>query len=270
MKLTLNPGGLKQSGLRILLTNDDGIHAPGLTVLREIANELSDDVWVVAPETEQSGGSRSLTLSDPLRVRHIDDRTFAVNGTPTDCILMGIAKLVDGKRPDLVLSGVNRGQNIADDVTYSGTIAGAMEGSCSGIASIALSQAFADDKNDEPKWQTGRVFAPQVIARLLDLGWPKNSILNLNFPNLEPEEVAGVRLTSQSLRNKQPTHIDERIDARGKSYYWIGYANREELDQKGGDINALLEGYISVTPLHLNLTDEKLLAVLTKKFTISG
>jgi len=162
MKLSRNPGNLKRKDLRILLTNDDGIHAHGLQVLRDIAAELSDDVWVVAPETEQSGGSRSLTLSDPLRVRHIDERTFAVNGTPTDCTLMGVAKLIEGKRPDLVLSGVNRGQNIADDVTYSGTVAGAMEGSCSGIASIALSQAFSSDRNQEPKWQTAAAFAAQI------------------------------------------------------------------------------------------------------------
>ena len=267
MKLSRNPGELKRKDLRILLTNDDGIHAQGLAVLRQIAAELSDDIWVVAPETEQSGGSRSLTLSDPLRVRHIDERTFAVNGTPTDCTLMGVAKLIRGRRPDLVLSGVNRGQNIADDVTYSGTVAGAMEGSCAGISSIALSQAFSSDRGAEPKWQTARTYAAQVVARMLDIGWRKNVIINLNFPDVEPEDVRGVKITHQSLRNKLPTHIDERIDARGHTYYWIGYANRDEPPQDEGDITALAQGYVALTPLHLNLTDEHCLAEITKKFT---
>jgi len=267
MKLSRTPGNLKQKDLRILLTNDDGIHAQGLEVLRQIAAELSDDIWVVAPETEQSGGSRSLTLADPLRVRHIDERTFAINGTPTDCILVGVAKLIKGRQPDLVLSGVNRGQNIADDVTYSGTVAGAMEGSCAGISSIALSQAFSSRRSSEPCWQTARAFAPQIIARLLDVGWQKNIIINLNFPDEKPEDVKGVKLTPQSLRNKLPTHIDERIDARGNTYYWIGYANRDDPQQDEGDIIALAQGYVTLTPLHLNLTAERALADIMKKFT---
>jgi len=268
MKLSRDPGCLKRKNLRILLTNDDGIHAHGLEVLRQIAAELSDDVWVVAPETEQSGGSRSLTLSDPLRVRRINERTFAVNGTPTDCVLMGVVKLVEGRRPDLVLSGVNHGQNIADDITYSGTVAGAMEGSCAGISSIALSQAFSFDRGAKPEWQTAQAYAPQIIARMLDIGWRKDVILNLNFPDQKPDNVEGVKLTNQSLRNKLPTHIDERIDARGNTYYWIGYANRDAPQPKEGDITALAQGYVTLTPLHLNLTAERSLAELTKKFTI--
>jgi len=269
MILSAKPGSLKRENLRILLTNDDGIHARGLDVLCQIAAELSDDVWVVAPETEQSGGSRSLTLSDPLRVRRIEDRTFAVNGTPTDCVLMGVAKLIEGRQPDLVLSGVNHGQNIADDVTYSGTIAGAMEGSCSGISSIALSQAFGSSREDDLKWQTATTFAPQIIARLLDAGWQKDVIININFPNAEPDQVKGVKLTNQSLRNKLPTHIDERIDARGNTYYWIGVANRDNPRPDEGDITALADGYVSLTPLHLNLTAKESLSELGKKFTFS-
>lgn len=269
MKLDRAPQNLKRENLRILISNDDGIHARGLDVMREIAAELSDDVWVVAPETEQSGGSRSLTLSDPLRVRQIDERTFAVNGTPTDCVLMGTVKLVPGRKPDLILSGVNRGQNIADDVTYSGTIAAAMEGACTGIPAIALSQSFAATRQEEPKWESAIAFGPQIIANMLDMGWDKASVLNLNFPDVMPDDIKGVRLTHQSVRNKTPTHIDERIDARGRTYYWIGYAQREATEQTGGDIAALAAGYISVTPLHLDLTDGKTLDNLTKKFTNS-
>ena len=270
MELTSNPGDLKRKNLRILITNDDGIHAHGLEVLRQIAAELSDDIWIVAPETEQSGGSRSLTLSDPLRVRRIDERTFAVNGTPTDCTLMGVVKLVEGRRPDLVLSGVNHGQNIADDITYSGTVAGAMEGSCAGIPSIALSQAFSSTRTNEPNWATAQTFAPQIIARMLDIGWQTNIIINLNFPDTKPEDVKGLKITNQSLRNKLPTHIDERIDARGSTYYWIGYANRDEPQPEEGDITALAQGYVALTPLHLNLTAERTLAELQKKFTNCG
>ncbi len=270
MKLSFNPGDLKRKNLRILLTNDDGIHAHGLEVLRQIAAALSDDVWIVAPETEQSGGSRSLTLSDPLRVRRIDERTFAVNGTPTDCTLMGVVKLVEGKRPDLVLSGVNHGQNIADDITYSGTVAGAMEGSCAGIPSIALSQAFASRRSNEPHWATAQTFGPQIISRMMDIGWQTDIIINLNFPDTQPEDVKGIKITNQSLRNKLPTHIDERIDARGSTYYWIGYANRDEPQPKEGDITALAQGYVALTPLHLNLTARRTLTELQKKFTICG
>ena len=140
--------------MRILLTNDDGIHAPGLGVLEEIARALSDDVWVVAPETDQSGVSHSLSLNDPLRLREIDERHFAVKGTPTDCVIMGIRHILDEKGADLVLSGVNRGRNAAEDVTYSGTVAGAMEGTVLGIPSFALSQAYSFSTKSLPLWET--------------------------------------------------------------------------------------------------------------------
>src|SRR5580658_7485401 len=138
--------------MRILVTNDDGIHAPGLVAAEKIARALCGDVWVVAPETEQSGASHSLTLALPLRLREIDSRRFAVSGTPTDCVMMAIAELMTDSRPTLVLSGVNRGANLADDVTYSGTIAGAMEGTALGVPSIALSQAFGMSEGREVDW----------------------------------------------------------------------------------------------------------------------
>ncbi len=138
--------------MRILITNDDGIHAPGLSVLERIAAKLSDDVLVVAPEYDQSGVAHSLSLNDPLRLRKISERRFAVKGTPTDCIIMGVRSIMQGERPDLVLSGVNRGQNIADDITYSGTVAGAMEGTMLGIPSIALSQCYGPEGHDAMHW----------------------------------------------------------------------------------------------------------------------
>src|SRR5690606_21061695 len=166
--------------LRILLTNDDGIHAEGLAVLERIARTISDDIWVVAPETDQSGFAHSLSLSEPLRMRKIDDRHYALRGTPTDCVIMGIRKVMDSP-PDLILSGVNSGSNIADDVTYSGTIAGAMEGTLLGIRSIALSQAY--DVSEEGRivpWDTVEELAPPLLKRLLETSLPSGVFLNLN------------------------------------------------------------------------------------------
>src|SRR5215470_2344852 len=153
--------------MRILLTNDDGIDAPGLHALREIARQLSEDVWVFAPETNQSGASHSLTLHEPLRMRRIAERAFAIRGTPTDSVIMGVRHVLKDAPPDLVLSGVNRGGNMAEDVTYSGTIAGAFEGTILGIRSIALSQARSEAGRKSIKWHKGLAHAPGLIARLL-------------------------------------------------------------------------------------------------------
>src|SRR5438874_10584610 len=178
--------------MRILITNDDGIHAPGLDVCEEIARALSDDVWVVAPETDQSGVSHSLSLNDPLRLREIDERHFAVKGTPTDCVIMGVRHLMQERGPDLVLAGVNRGQNVAEDVTYSGTIAGAMEGTILGIPSIALSQAYGATTRQRPFWQTAVRHSPDLIRRIVDTGTPRNVLVNVNFPDCTPEDERGV------------------------------------------------------------------------------
>ena len=159
--------------MRILLTNDDGIHADGLEALERIAAQLSDDVWVVAPEYEQSGASRALTLADPIRVRQLSERRFATTGTPTDCVMLGINDLVPGGRPDLVLSGVNRGANLAEDVTMSGTVAGAIEGMALGVPSIALSQAMTYFHDEVvAHWETAEHFGPGIVQRLLEIGWP--------------------------------------------------------------------------------------------------
>src|SRR5690606_11475479 len=164
--------------MRILLTNDDGIHAEGLAVLERIARELTDDVWVVAPETDQSGLAHSLTLSEPLRLRKIDDRHFALRGTPTDCVIMGVRSLMPEK-PDIVLSGVNGGSNMADDVTYSGTVAGAMEGTLLGIRSFALSQAYnvADGGRIVP-WEVAEAHGPALLKRLIDTKLPEGVLVN--------------------------------------------------------------------------------------------
>jgi 5'-nucleotidase len=246
--------------MRILVTNDDGIHAPGLAAAERIARALTDDVWIVAPETEQSGASHSLTLTMPLRLREIETRRFAVTGTPTDCVMMAVAHLMPDARPTLVISGVNRGSNIADDVTYSGTIAGAMEGCALGIPSVALSQAYGFGEDWKTvRWDCGETHGPRVIEKLIGIGWPSDVLLNINFPDCAPEDVKGVEVTEQGKRDLQTATLDRRIDARGNPYFWIGFKRVRSDPPKGSDLRAIYEGRISVTPLHLNLTERRVL-----------
>jgi 5'-nucleotidase len=241
--------------MRILVTNDDGIHAPGLGVAERIAHALSDDVWVVAPETEQSGASHSLTLTVPLRLRQIDARRFAVTGTPTDCVMMAIAEVMADARPTLLLSGVNRGSNLADDITYSGTIAGAMEGAALGVPSIALSQAYGFGGARDVDWSSAEVHGPRVIERLVAIGWPTDVLINMNFPDGGAQSVRGVEVTAQGKRDLQTAMLDRRIDARGVPYYWIGFKRGRSDPPEGSDLSAIYRKRISVTPLHLNLTE---------------
>lgn len=255
---------------RILITNDDGIHAPGLKSLEKIAKALSDDVWVVAPEQEQSGAGRSLTLSDPIRVRKVSARRFAVKGTPTDCVLMAVRHLMAETPPVLILSGVNRGQNIADDVTYSGTIAAAMEGTALGIPSIAMSQAYGFTDGALLKWGTAEYFGPEVIRSLLAQGWPENVLINVNFPDMPHGDVKGVRVTKQGKRDQSNLKIEEREDGRGHPYFWFGFNKVPSKPKQDTDLHAVYSGYISVTPLHLNLshtaTQKRLSASLNMSF----
>ena len=202
--------------MRILLTNDDGIAADGLAALRRIAAELSDDVWVCAPEQEQSGAGRALTLSEPVRVREIAPKVFAVSGTPTDCAMIAIQELMPDRRPDLVLSGVNRGQNVAESVTLSGTVAGALQGMAMGVPSIALSQALMRyDEKFVASFAVAEHFGPGLIQRLLAVGWPEKVILNVNFPPVEVEDVEGVSVTQQGARDHHHLHFQRRTDPRG-------------------------------------------------------
>jgi 5'-nucleotidase len=241
--------------MRILLTNDDGIHAQGLAALEAMARDISDDVWICAPETEQSGASRSLTLSEPLRVRRLDARRFAVRGTPTDCVMLGVQHLVEGAKPDLVLSGVNRGLNAAEDVTMSGTVAGAVEGMALGIPAIALSQmmgAYTEDNRQD--FAPAEAFGGALIARLVEAGWPDEVILNVNFPIGPVSRVESVEVTRQGFRDVSIRYAERRTDLRGRSYYWLGYRNTPSRPAEGTDLRAAYEGRISVTPLHIDLT----------------
>ena len=251
--------------MRILCSNDDGIHASGLATLESVARELAEDVWTVAPEVDQSGMSRSITLTRPLRVRKVADRRYAVDGTPTDCVQLGVSHLVTEGQPDLILSGVNNGQNIAEDVTVSGTIAVAFQGMTLGIPSIALSLTRGD--RDAARWHTAAAHAPAIIRKLLEQGWPSDVVININFPDCEPDEVQGVEIVRQGRREKIELYAEERTDLRQRRYYWFGFNGHPHEPEPGTDIRAIYENKISVTPLHLSLTHEDAKAALETAFT---
>src|SRR5215471_15462935 len=256
--------GRYSAPMRILLTNDDGIDSPGLNALRPIASELSQDVWVVAPETTQSGASHSLTLHEPLRLRHIDERAFAVRGTPTDSVIMGVRHVLKNQMPDLVLSGVNSGANMAEDVTYSGTIAGAFEGTILGIRSMALSQAYGIEGRKAIKWHTVLAHAPGLIRKLLAVDWAPSSVMNINFPDREPDDVVATLVTTQGKRDPGLLQIEERRDTWGNPYYWLAFERRRSATQEGTDLWAVYSGHISVTPLFLNLTHASMRETLVR------
>ena len=253
--------------MKILCTNDDGVYARGLEALEKIAREISDDVWIVAPQEEQSGAARALTLAHPIRMRKYDDRRFAVSGTPSDAVLMAVDKII-GEKPDLILSGVNNGQNVAEDVTVSGTIAGAFQGMSLGVPSIALSLARLDRAH--AKWATPEAHGARIVKTLIETGWPADVVVNVNFPDREPNNVAGVEVTRQGHRDAVQLFAEERKDLRGGTYYWYGYTGELSDPPAGTDLRAIYEGRISITPLHLALTHEEAMTPLSRAFAENG
>ena len=239
---------------RILITNDDGVNAPGLRVLERIAKSLSDDVWVVAPETNQSGASHSLTLQRPLRVRDygLDKNWYAVDGTPTDCVLLAVHSILDDKPIDLVLSGINWGANLGEDVTYSGTVAGAMEATLYGIKAFALSQVYRG--RHDIRWRTSETFAPDIIKTLFAQDWTDDLLINVNFPDCEPEEVIGRKVTFQGRRGGDSDPLEERFDPRGHPYVWIGLQSFGTSFEPGSDLQAIVDQKVSITPISMDLT----------------
>lgn len=247
---------------RILVTNDDGYQAQGIKILEKVARGLSRDVWVVAPETEQSAVSHSLTIRRPLRIRKIKDQCYAVDGTPTDCVMLAVQRIMKEEKPTLCLSGINGGGNLGEDVTYSGTIAAAMEATLLGVPAIALSQHINHPR--PPHWRTAEAFAAKLIRQLVTVAWPKNTLMNLNFPDVPAKSVKGVQVAPQG-RHKIGDDLHEHHDPRGVPYYWIGSMRQEDAAQTGTDIAAVRAGWISVTPLYLNLTHRPMLKLLKKK-----
>ena len=247
--------------MRILLTNDDGVNARGLKVLEGIARKFSDDIWIVAPTEEQSGAGRSLTLTLPVRVRKLGERRFCVTGTPTDAVMMAIAHIMKDHRPDLILSGVNRGGNLGEDVTYSGTVSAAMEGALAGIPSIALSQVLNRDRmGDAVPFAAAEAWAEQVLQPLLAQPMEARTLVNINFPALTPSEVGGVRVVRQGLRDYGRLRLVQRTDPRGYEYFWFGLGPMTQTPGHSTDLETVADGFISVTPLHLDLTHEPSLA----------
>lgn len=252
--------------MRILVTNDDGIHAPGLAVLEDIANALSDDVWICAPSEEQSGAGHSLTLNRPVRLHEHGPRRYAVSGTPTDSVMMALRTVMDGA-PDLILSGINRGANLADDITYSGTVSAAIEGALAGIRSIALSQVYArEGMADDVPFDAAREWAQKVIAPLLDSPATPRTLININFPPLKASQIKGIRVTRQGFHDYSRGSVVEGRDPRGYKYYWFGLHAIEHTLDHGTDLEAIDEGYISVTPLQLDLTHHEALPALADAF----
>jgi len=249
--------------MRILVTNDDGIDAPGLAILEEAARSISNDVWVVAPATEQSGQSQALTLIDPLRIAQVGERRYAVDGTPADCVTMAL-HVAMGRAPDLVLSGINQGFNIADDMPYSGTVGAALHAATAGIRAIAFSQAYTrlGQEDEEDIWDASRVHCAETLRTLLAVEQPQGTALNVNFPPVPADRVAGMAVVSQGMRSVHDVYVDDRIDARGHPYYWVRFRREAGDAPEETDLGALAAHRIAVTPLRADLTDAASLAPL--------
>ncbi len=248
---------------RILVSNDDGIESPGLKLLVKLARVFTDDVWVCAPETEQSGASHSLTITRPLRIRKLGARRYAVDGTPTDCVLLAVNGFMRGRRPDLMFSGINAGGNMGEDVIYSGTVAAALEATLLGVPAIAFSQHSPSGMRFA--WPTAAAYLPRVVRRLVARGWPSNTLINVNFPDLPPNRVRGIQVTAQG-RRKIGDNLVERLDPRGRPYCWIGPMRDEQRTRRGTDVKAVVDGYVSVTPVFFDLTSRRVLTRLRKAF----
>lgn len=258
---------------RILITNDDGITADGIKILRSIANEFSNDVWVVAPEHEKSGASHALSFQNELTLKKYEDKSFSVNGTPSDCVAIGISNVLKDKRPDIILSGINSGCNVGEDVTYSGTIAAAMEGLIRRIPSIAISQNYEAGKKNQISWDSSQFFLKNLLVDLTNQGWSNNVFMNINFPYCSAEKVKSIQVTTQGNRDTDDLIINE-VEA---SKFRFGLRRRLEENAKLNlpplnegikgymtDVEAIANQHISVTPFHLDLTHHKSLEDLKK------
>lgn len=238
-----------------MLTNDDGIDAPGMQVMEEIAARIAREVWVVAPEHDQSGQSHAISLHHALRVSERGPRRFAVTGTPGDCAAMGLCHIMQDNPPQLVLSGVNRGLNLGMETVFSGTVGGAMTAMMLGVPALALSQAFS--RRDAVPWDTARTLGSEVIDKLLALGWGKRAVLNINFPPLPADQAGPVILARQGEGMVAGMHVETRTDPRGMTYHWLNF-RRGELEQgPESDYSALRAGHIVVTPLRYDRTDSE-------------
>ena len=253
--------------MRILLTNDDGVNAPGLKILEKIARQFSDDIWIVAPAEENSGAGHSLTLTRPVRIRQHGDKHYSVAGTPTDSVMMALGVIMKDTRPDLVLSGVNRGANLGDDITYSGTVSAAMEGALAGVRSIAMSQVYGKEgMGDAVPFSAAEAWGAKVLEPLLKMDFTPRTLINVNFPALAPDAVKGIQVARQGFHDYSRGSIVKGTDPRGYDYYWFGLHGVEHTSGHDTDLEVVDDGYISVTPLHLDLTHHAALGSLATAF----
>lgn len=264
------PADLKNA--RILIANDDSIHAEGIKVLEEIVRAITPNVWVVAPETQMSAAGHSLTIHLPLRIKQYDDRHYSVSGTPTDSVLLGVQEIMEEVKPDLVLTGINHGWNVADDVTYSGTIAAAIEASLMHIPAIAFSQDFKefggkDEVSRGPDWSIARDFLPRILQGLAGVECDDFSLISVNFPARREGVTPEIKVVRQGHYAVEDQGVIRLVDPRGKPYYWIGPPRRRDEDSQDVDIGALQAGHITITPLTLNMTNMSALKKLEGIFS---
>jgi 5'-nucleotidase len=250
---------------RVLLTNDDGIDAPGLAVLEAVAATIAREVWVVAPEHDQSGTSHSISLHSPLRFSRQGERRYGVGGTPGDCVVMAVRHLMLAAPPTLVLAGVNRGANLGVETVFSGTVGAAMAGMLLGLPSIALSQVFTD--REAVRWETARTHAPAVIRKLLATGWSEQACLNVNFPDVAPDAVGPLALTRQGAGLVRRIDVVARTDPRGFDYHWLKFHREARTDSADSEAEIVAAGGISVTPLQFERTSETALSDLADRFS---
>ncbi len=251
------------SKARVLISNDDGVNAPGLKALERVMKRIAGDVWVVAPELEQSAASHSLTLRSPLRIHKIAKRKFCVTGTPTDSVMLAVHEVMKDNPPDIVLSGINRGGNLGEDVTYSGTVAAAMEGTLLNIPSVAFSLVTPDGA--KAHWKTAEAYVEQVMKHLVGVNFPRSVLINVNIPDCPVDKVTGIEITRQG-RRKIGCELQRGADPKGQPYFWIGAQRDEDRSIKHTDLEAVNRGAVSVTPLSLDLTHKGMLKTLKEVF----
>jgi len=246
---------------RVLIVNDDGIHAPGIQLLEKVVREHCEDVWVVAPDEEKSGASHSISMHMPIRQRQLDARHIAIKGSPTDCVLMALQQVMP-EPPTLVLAGINRGGNLADEIHYSGTIAVAMEAALLGIPAIALSQVFP--RGADVPWDTAERYAVPLIEQILRRGIASGSFVNINFPPVNADAVSGVQLAAMGRRPPGAFKTEGRVDNRQVPYYWVHLEPDRGGEEEGTDLRAMSDNAVSVTPLQVDMTDRAMLASLAE------
>jgi 5'-nucleotidase len=247
--------------MRILISNDDGIEAPGIAALERIARTLSDDVWVCAPYREQSGVGHGVTIHYPLHIHRRGEHRYAIDGTPGDCVMLAIRHIMRDAPPDLVLAGVNQGQNVAEDMTYSGTIGAAMEATLNGVRAMAMSQQFGPARST--RWDTVDRHGADVVRKVLAVPWGPPVLVNVNFPAVAPDEVRGIAVVPHGARVVEHA-LEERIDLRNRAYVWIGTSLGGE--GPAPDIEALLDRRIAITPITLQMTHEPTATALRHEF----